>query len=390
MGLINKNINTLTEYPFDKLRILLSNIVNTSQVTNLSIGQPMHKTPRFVREIIYKEKDKWNLYPPMNGIKVLQESYLSWLKNRFKVNSFFDKNNITPLSGTREGLFSIAMALNIKKICLPNPFYQVYLGASLFGNKSKSFLITNLENNFLVDLNQLKLSIKNTPSLVYFCSPSNPQGKIADPDYLRELIEIIRFYNSVLVVDECYIDIFYNKRPTGTLEVCKNLGNNLENILIFHSLSKRSNAAGLRSGFLIGDKNIIKCYKKLRSYSAPTIPIPLQMASAELWKNENHVKKNRELYKKKLKFANTVFKNYDLYNSPEAGFFLWLAVDDGEYFTKQAFSKYAIKVMPGEYLAFGKKNNPGKKYVRIAMVHEEKINNNALQKLANLVNDKKK
>ncbi len=385
MILINENINNLAEYPFDRLRNLLKKIENKSHITDLSIGQPMHKTPNIVRESIYKEKDKWNLYPPLAGIDVLQKSYLNWIQCRFNIDKFFNEKNIIPLSGTREGLFSIAMSLNAQKILLPNPFYQVYLGASLFNNRRKKFLTCKESNDFLVDLKELKIAIKNKPSLVYFCSPSNPQGKIANYDYLEELIKIVRHYNSILVVDECYIDIFYNKIPTGTLEVCYKLGKSLKNILVFHSLSKRSNAAGLRSGYLIGDEKIISCYKKLRSYSAPTIPIPLQIASAELWKDQNHVKKNRSLYKKKIIYANKVFSNYSFYKPPEAGFFLWLKVKNGEKFTKSLFAKYAIKVMPGEYLAFGKKDNPGKNYVRIALVHQEKKNNEALFKISKLL-----
>ena len=296
MNLLNKEIKKLPGYPFDRLRSLLAN-TNTAnnKVIDMSIGQPMHKIPNFINDIIYKAKDNWNAYPPLSGIPSLQMAYLDWLKNRFNVGKFFDEKNIIPLSGTREGLFSIAMTLNTRQICLPNPFYQVYLGPSLLENTQKSFLISNEDNNFLFDLKKLKLLLQNNPSLVYFCSPSNPQGKIASYEYIFELIKIVRFYNSVLIVDECYIDIFYDKVPAGTLEVCYKTGKSLDNVLIFHSLSKRSNVAGLRSGFLIGDEKIINSYRKFRSYSAPTIPIPIQMASAELWKNKKHVLENRNL-----------------------------------------------------------------------------------------------
>ena len=282
MNLLNKEIKKLPAYPFDRLRSLLANTNANGDIIDMSIGQPMHNTPDFIKDIIYNEKDNWNIYPTVSGIPALQKAYLDWLKNRFKVDKFFDEKNIIPLSGTKEGLFSIAMTLNTKQICLPNPFYQVYLGPSLLDKMQKSFLISSIDNNFLFDFKKLKLLLQNNPSVVYFCSPSNPQGKIASYEYIFELIKIVRFYNSVLIVDECYIDIFYDKVPTGALEVCYNKGKSLSNILIFHSLSKRSNVAGLRSGFLIGDEKIINSYRKFRSYSAPTIPIPIQMASAEL------------------------------------------------------------------------------------------------------------
>ena len=385
MVLLNRNIQNLPDYPFDKLRGLLGTTKVNTKVIDMSIGQPMHPVPSFIKEIIYRGQDKWNNYPPLAGITALQISYLRWLENRFNVSSFFDEQNILPLSGTKEGLFSVAMALNIQKICLPNPFYQAYLAASLFDNIKKSFLLCNIDNDFLIDFKKLKLSLENNPSLVYFCSPSNPQGKIASYEYLEELIKIVRFYNSVLIVDECYTDIFYDKVPVGTIEVCEKLGNSLNNVLIFHSLSKRSNVAGLRSGYLIGDAKILKCFRKLRSYTAPTIPIPIQLASAELWRDERHVINNRELYKRKVKYSDKVFKNYISYCAPEAGFFLWLKVKDGERFTKKLYSKYAVKVMPGQYLASGKKDNPGKKYVRVALVHQEKKNNIGLEKISKLV-----
>jgi aspartate/methionine/tyrosine aminotransferase len=385
MSFINRNIENLAEYPFDRLRKLLADTKHKSSIIDLSIGQPYHNTPSFVKEIIYKEKDNWNLYPPLKGIQVLQKSYLDWLKRRFQVSSYFDERNILPLSGTREGLFSIAMTVNFEKICIPNPFYQVYLGATLFRDAKKIFLLSNEKNYFLIDLKKLESNLKKGPALVYFCSPSNPQGKIANHLYIESLIKIIRKYNSVLIVDECYIDIYYSKKPVGAIEVCEKLGNKLDNIVIFHSLSKRSNVAGLRSGFVIGDSKIIECYKRLRSYSAPTIPIPIQLASSKLWDDDKHIKANREKYKKKLILANKIFSNYQYYESPEAGFFLWLKVNNAKNFVKRAFQNYSIKIMPGEYLAAGNKKNPGNNYVRIALVHSYEKSKTALQQIAQLL-----
>jgi len=382
MSLIKKNIKNISEYPFTRLRQLLKCTGEDTCFADLSIGQPYHKTPLFVKDLIYKEKDKWKLYPPINGISLIKKSYLNWLKRRFDVSGFFNEENIVPLCGTKEGLFSISMILNLNVICMPNPFYQVYLGPAIANNMRKIFLNTNKKNSFLIDLNKLKKTLSRNPALVYFCSPTNPQGKIADYFYLKELIEIIRYYKSVLIIDECYIDIYYQKKPIGALEVCKKLGNNLNNIIIFHSLSKRSNVAGLRSGFALGDKKIIGYYKKFRSYFAPVMPIPIQVASAELWSDDEHVDSNRKKYKKKMDLANNIFKNYRHYQSPEAGFFIWLKVANGEGFTKKLFKKYSIKVMPGKYLAAGKYKNPGQDYIRIALVHSLEKNKKALSKIA--------
>ena len=385
MSFINKNIEKLVEYPFDRLRTLLGHIKHKQSIIDLSIGQPYHKTPSFVKDIIYQEKDNWNLYPPLKGLKTLQQSYLDWLKRRFQVNGYFDERNILPLSGTREGLFSIAMVLNFEKVCIQNPFYQVYLGASLLRSAKNFFLLSDDKNNFLIDLKKLENNLKKGPALVYFCSPSNPQGKITSFSYIERLIKIIRKYNSVIIVDECYIDIYYKKKPVGAIEVCKKLGNKLDNVIIFHSLSKRSNVAGLRSGFVIGDSKIIECYKRLRSYSAPTIPIPLQLASSKLWDDEKHVEVNRIKYKKKIQLADKIFSKYKYYESPEAGFFLWLKVYNAEEFVKKVFYNYSIKLMPGKYLAAGKKKNPGINYVRIALVHSYEKNKKALINIAKLI-----
>ena len=267
MNLLNIKIKNLPDYPFDRLRSLLSNVQENSEVIDMSIGQPMHNVPHFIKDIIYNEKDKWNAYPPLSGIPALQDSYLDWLKNRFKVDKFFDEKILFHYQVQR-GLVFNCYDIKHKTNMLTQPFLSGIFGPSLLDNIQKSFLISNEDNNFLFDLKKLKLLLQNNPSLVYFCSPSNPQGKIASYEYIFELIKIVRFYNSVLIVDECYIDIFYEKVPTGALEVCYKTGKSLSNILIFHSLSKRSNAAGLRSGFLIGDAKIINCYRKFRSYSA--------------------------------------------------------------------------------------------------------------------------
>ena len=340
-----------------------------------------------MKDIIYSQKNNWNLYPPLSGTNELNNSYLNWLERSFGVSKYFDEKNILPLSGTKEGLFSISMALNARKICLPNPFYQVYLGASLFNNLEKVFLLSDKVNNYFPNLQILKRNLRTNSSIVYLCSPSNPQGKITDFSYLEELIKIIRYFNSVLVIDECYIDLYYNKKPIGALEVCEKLGKGLRNVLIFHSLSKRSNVAGLRSGFVIGDKEIIKNFRKLRSYSAPTIPVPLQIASAKLWDDEEHVKRNRKKYQKKVTLAANILNKYKGFESPEAGFFLWLKVNNGELFAKKLFTNYSIKVMPGKYLADGKNNNPGKNYVRIALVHSYDKIKSALKKILNCLND---
>ena len=385
MSFLNNNINKISEYPFTRLRKLLSteNLSNKNNILDLSIGQPYHKFPLFVKSVLAKENIKWGLYPPIRGLPILRNSYLKWLKKRFNVKSFFFGNeNILPLSGTREGLFSISLVLSVKQIIVPNPFYQVYLGSSLFQNLPISFMNTNIKENYLLDIDNLRNKIKKTPSLIYFCNPSNPQGKCASANYLKELIDVVRRYKSILVLDECYTDIYTQKKPVGGIEVCQEAGKSLKNVLIFHSLSKRSNVAGLRSGFVVGDKKIINLFSKLRSYSAPTIPLPIQILSAKLWSDERHVNESRENYNIKFNYADKILSSYNCYSRPEAGFYLWMNVGNGEKFTKELYKNFNIKVMPGKYLSVGASNNPGKKFVRVSLVHSNLKSKEAINKIA--------
>ena len=387
MVLFNNNIDNVSNYPFDRLRNLLSTTNKGKRLKeiDLSIGQPYQKIPEFIKEIISNSFDKWNLYPPVGGVPELKMSYLNWLRRRFDVSDIVSEENILPLAGSKEGLFSIALALAYKNIIVPNPFYQVYLGPSIINKASICYLDADDENDFLFDLEKLSQKIEKQKSLVYFCAPSNPQGKNASYSYLEKLIRIVQKNNAVLIVDECYIDIYTNSKPVGVLKVCADNNNKLNNILIFHSLSKRSNVAGLRSGFITGDKKIIAHYKKLRNYSAPTIPIPLQLASAALWNDDKHAEENRKLYRDKFKYVDKRLSNYACYNKPESGFYLWLNVNDGQKFTKKLYERDAIKVMPGEYLSFGTDLNPGKKYIRVALVHEFSVCKHAINKISELL-----
>ena len=385
MSNLNYNIENISEYPFNRLRSLLSKIkINNrnEEVLDLSIGQPYHAFPKFVKNMLTKESMKWQLYPPSNGIPVLRTSYLNWLKKRYELKtSFFGEENIIPLSGTREGLFSISLVLLVKQIIVPNPFYQVYLGASLFQNLPMVMMNAGIDESYLLNLEKLEYHIRKKPSLIYFCNPSNPQGKCASENYLNNLIRLIRKYNSFLILDECYTDIYTKIKPVGGMEICQKTKAGLNNVCIFHSLSKRSNVAGLRSGFVVGDKKIIQLFSKLRSYSAPTIPLPIQTLSAKLWSDESHVLKSRELYKSKFDYADKKLSKYSFYNRPDAGFYLWLNVGNGEKFTKSLYKNFSIKVMPGTFLAKGKTQNPGKNFVRISLVHNLVKSKKAIDKI---------
>ena len=387
MVIINTNIESISNYPFDRLRNLLgTSKINKDLVSiDFSIGQPYQKVPEFIKETILNSFEKWHLYPPLGGISELKNAYLEWTKRRFKLPYSLSEENILPLAGTKEGLFSIALALAYDNIVIPNPFYQVYLAPSIIKKVNICYLNISEKFEYLYDLEELSKLVSSKKSLVYFCSPSNPNGKSASYSYLDKLIKIIRNSGSFLLIDECYVDLYNSKEPVGALKVSCDSAEKLNNVLVFHSLSKRSNVAGLRSGFVSGDKRVISLFRKLRTYSAPTIPIPLQLASASLWSDDLHVEQNRILYKEKFEYANNRLENYKHYKTTDAGFYLWLHVKDGEYFTKNLYEKYGIKVMPGKYLAYGSFNNPGENYVRIALVHDFDKCKFAIDKISELL-----
>jgi N-succinyldiaminopimelate aminotransferase len=384
---INENLKLLNDYPFQRLNNLLKDIKppkNYSEVI-MSIGEPKHKPPKFVKNIININYENWAKYPPTLGIEKLNIASINWLNRRYKLSKKFlnYKENIVQLAGTREGLFNIALALspslknNYKPVMLlPEPFYQVYAGACRISGAEPIFISSLKENNFVPSFSSVKKEILRRTSIIYICSPSNPEGSALKLKEWEDLISLARKYGAVLIVDECYTDIYIKKQPLGVLEACKKLRTDLTNIVSFHSLSKRSNVPGIRSGFAVGDRYLIESFKKLRHYCAGQQPLPIQEAATALWNDDTHSEKNRELYEKKFKIAKEVFKKYKDFYLPDGGFYLWLKVGDGEKFTKLLWKEKKIKVMPGAYLS---RLNNSKGYIRIALVSNIKETKTALE-----------
>ena len=391
----NENLELLNDYPFQRLNDLLKGIEAPKDKKELilSIGEPQHKPPKFVKEIINKNYIKWAKYPPTLGMDKLNIASINWIKRRFKLTKGMVnyKDNIVQLAGTREGLFNIALALNPRKknnlkpaILIPDPFYQVYAGASRISGADPVFVSSLKENNFIPAFSNVDKKTLSRTSLIYVCSPSNPEGASLKLEDWKDLIFLARNNNSTLVVDECYTDIYSDIPPMGVLEACEKLNTNISNIISFHSLSKRSNLPGLRSGFAVGDKNIITNFKKLRHYCAGQQPIPIQEAATALWDDDDHAEKNRQKYKKKFQLAKSIFKKDYGFYIPDGGFYLWLNVGNGEKTTQELWNKERIKVMPGAYLS---REETSKKYIRIALVSTIEETNSALKSIYNLLNN---
>jgi len=255
---------------------------------------------------------------------------------------------------------------------VPNPYYLVYAGGAAMAGAEVIYLDAAAETGFLPDLRAIKPAHLERCALFYLCSPANPQGAIADLDYLKAAIKLARDWDFVLAVDECYCEIYDRAPPPGALEACHALGGDLRNVLVFHSLSKRSSAAGLRCGFVAGDPELITRFQQLRSYGGAQVPLPLQAAATALWQDEAHVEENRALYRRKFDIAERVLAGKFGFYRPPGGFFLWLDVEDGERAAKALWREAGVRTLPGGYIAKSNgSGNPGTRYIRVALVQDE-------------------
>lgn len=373
-----ERFSNLPEYAFPRLRSLLDQHPAGGDVLHMSIGEPKHAFPDFITNTIVEHASGFNRYPPNEGAPELLGAISNWLSNRYGAIVTPD-TQIMALNGTREGLFNACLAIcpeqkNGRKpnILIPNPFYQVYAVATLAANATPVFVSANESNGFLPDFSSLDEKTLNDTAIIYICSPSNPQGAVASKEYWANLINLAEKYDIKIFADECYSEIYRDTPPVGAIEVAHELSADPERVLIFHSLSKRSNLPGLRSGFVAGGPKSIAEIKKLRAYSGAPLPLPLQMAAVKAWADENHVIENRAAYVRKYAIADQVFEDVDSYTSPTAGFFLWLRVNDGEAAALKIWKTSGVRVLPGAYLARPtKQDDPAKGYIRVALVAPE-------------------
>ncbi len=368
----------LPEYTFDRLRLLLGDSIPGGDIIDMSIGGPRHEFPSWIMDEISRTFRQFGKYPPKDGTGELLDSISKWYKIRYDV-LINPNENISVVNGTREALFNACIALcpeekhgKKSSILIPNPFYQVYIGAALAAHANPVFVSAEKDNNFLPDFTKISSRILDEVSIVYLCSPSNPQGSVASREYLEDLLNLAHKHDFLIFSDECYSEIYRDDPPPSMIEIQSGFEGDLNRKIIFNSLSKRSNLPGLRTGFMVGGKKLISHFKKYRSYSDPAVPIPLQAVAARLLEDETHVIASRDLYQRKYALADKVFEGFEGYTPPEAGFFLWLDVGDGEEMSKRLWTEKGVKVVPGAYFSFEDQGRtPGNKYIRVAMVAEE-------------------
>lgn len=378
---MNPHLAHLHSYPFEKLAQLKQGIkppIDKAHI-NLSIGEPAHATPIFVRHALIEQLDGLGAYPTSKGLLELRLAISTWLAKRFQLPELNPDTQILPVSGTREALFSIAQCvINTQTatkplVVMPNPFYQIYEGAALLAGAEPYFLNTTAQTGFLPELDSVPEAVWQRCQLLYLCSPGNPSGAVLSLEQLQYALSLAERYDFIIAADECYSELYYDeaKPPVSLLNAAYAAGNtDYKRCIVFHSLSKRSNAPGLRSGFVAGDAELLHDYYRYRTYHGCAMPLPTQHASIAAWQDEHHVSENRQLYREKFNAVLTLLSGVCELEQPPASFYLWLAtpISDTE-FARNLYAHENVTVLPGSYLSRDNQGvNPGQNYVRIALV----------------------
>ena len=383
---MNSDLSLLHPYPFEKLAELKRGVMPPAGLSPiaLSIGEPQHAAPKFVMDSLIENLHQLSRYPSTKGSVILRESTAHWLTKRFDINSTFinPEKHILPVTGTREALFAIAQCLVDRSaknplVLMPNPFYQIYEGAAILAGGKPHYLNCIEANGYLPDLEAIKPQQWRDCQLMYICTPGNPTGAVMSQNYLQQLISLSQKYDFVIASDECYAEIYYDEAqpPPGLLGAAANMGlTNFDRCLAFHSLSKRSNLPGLRSGFVAGDAKIIEKFLLYRTYHGSAMPPATQSASIVAWSDQSHVVENRNLYRKKFDCVLSTLANSLRPQKPQAGFYLWVTtpIPDTE-FAVRLYAEQNITVLPGSLLSRdthqdSSNNNPGVNKIRMALV----------------------
>ncbi|MDH5764394.1 MAG: succinyldiaminopimelate transaminase [Gammaproteobacteria bacterium] len=379
---MNPDLNHLQPYPFEKLAELKQASIPPEDKAHiaLSIGEPRHQPPGFVLEKLAASLDSTGQYPLTRGSLELRSTIAEWLNRRFKLGqsaAIHPETQVLPVNGTREALFAFAQAVvdrnNKPVVLMPNPFYQIYEGAAILAGATPVFYNTTRETAYLPDFDAIPENHWQQCQLLYICTPGNPTGAVISKDQLKALIEKAEKYDFIIASDECYSEIYFdeNSPPPGLLEAASEMGNDtFKRCIVFHSLSKRSNLPGLRSGFVAGDAEIIKAFFQYRTYHGCAMPPPTQAASISAWSDEQHVVDNRSMYKEKFNAVLQILSPVLDVTLPDAGFYLWpqTPVVDTD-FARQLFAEQNITVLPGQFLSRNSNGiNPGENHIRMALV----------------------
>jgi len=382
--------------PFVRLTDLIAGIPPGKPVINLSVGEPQHPVPAFVAPVLAAHIADFGRYPPNKGIEPFRKAVATWLGRRFKLPRPVDpESEVLVLNGTREGLFLGAISARrwvgpragTPAVLIPNPFYAAYAAGALAAGCEPVYMPATRESGFLPDLGALDDALLKRTVAFYLASPSNPQGAVASCAYLARLAKLAQTYGFLVFADECYGELYSDDPPAGMLEAS---GPDFANVIVFHSLSKRSNLPGLRVGFAAGDRNFLGPFLELRNVAAPQVPVPAQHVAVAAYSDEAHVEENRKLYAAKFDLADQILGGRYGYVRPAGGFFLWLDVSaqgGSEVVTRRLWAEAGVRVVPGRYLAREQVDgsNPGADFIRVAMVQDKEATAEALHRLVGLL-----
>ncbi len=379
---MNSQLNLLQPYPFERLRQLFAGVTPNLVLSNinLSIGEPKHATPELIKNALIDNLNGLATYPTTLGVLPLREAIANWATRRYSIPMLNAQTEILPVIGSREALFAIAQVVIDRTkpspmVICPNPFYQIYEGATLLAGATPYFLNTLPENNHAMDFGLVPEDVLNRTQLVYVCSPGNPSGKVMTLEQWGELFALSDKYGFVIAADECYSEIYFDEtnKPLGVLQAAHLLGRNLSNLIVFGSLSKRSNVPGMRSGYAIGDSKIIAKFLHYRTYHGSAMNPAVQMASIAAWNDEAHVIENRRLYAQKFETVTPLLTDVFDIEMPDAAFYLWAKIKDSAVsdtdFALKLYRDLNITVLPGSLLARDAHGiNPGAGFIRLALV----------------------
>jgi N-succinyldiaminopimelate aminotransferase len=376
---MNPDLELLQSYPFEKLRQLFKDLRPPTALDpiSLGIGEPQHPAPDFVVARLTEHLPLLAKYPSTRGLPELRQSIASWLQQRFQLAGVDAETQVLPVAGTREALFAIAQAVCDRSreplVMCPNPFYQIYEGATLLAGARPHFLDCRPETGFLPDFNAVSAEQWQRCQLLYLCNPGNPTGAVIPLQTLTQLVELAQQHDFVIASDECYSEIYRDEDqpPPGLLQACHAAGiEDFHNCVVFHSLSKRSNLPGLRSGFVAGDAAIMDRFLLYRTYQGCALPLPHQWASVAAWSDEEHVRQNRALYREKFTAVLKILDGHLPVELPDAGFYLWPRTPGSDTsFARDLYVEQHLTVLPGSFLGRDSgAGNPGDGHVRMALV----------------------
>ncbi len=378
---MNNDLQQLHPYPFEKLAALKAAVNPPADLPHiaLSIGEPKHQPPSFVLQTLAQSLGQIAQYPTTKGLPDLRQAIADWATRRFKLKngSLTAEHHILPVNGTREALFAFAQTVVDRRqkplVVSPNPFYQIYEGATVLAGAEPYFLACTRSNNFIPDFDAVDPAIWERCQLLFICSPGNPTGAVMSSEQMQRLIALADKYNFVIASDECYSELYFDeaKPPVGLLQACADMGrDDFSRCVVFHSLSKRSNLPGLRSGFIAGDAKLLEKFLLYRTYHGGAMPAPTQLASITAWRDEVHVQENRLAYREKFSAVLDILDGVLEVSAPDAGFYLWPHTPvNSEIFAQKLYAQKNITLLPGSYLSRTIDGvNPGENHVRMALV----------------------